>query len=252
MLILTQFLLRLSFGMALAMALTPPRLVTSGYYRNNLYALLGLNVVPALAAWTAPGGPRLAVWPPLAAALLSYVGAVIWLYEKPLPGRLVMVAISVVTLWGAWLVDSPPRAISARGMLDWLDPIAGGLVLGITMAAMLLGHWYLNAPGMSLAPLARLVVWLGAALALRAALCGLGLAWEASSGGIADLSRWLFVGLRWLFGLVGAAVVAGMTWQTLKIPNTQSATGLLYVAVIATFLGELMSLLLSAESDYPL
>ena len=37
-----------------------------------------------------------------------------------------------------------------------------------------------------------------------------------------------------------------MSWQTLKIPNTQSATGILYVAVITTFLGELTSLLLSA------
>ena len=36
-----------------------------------------------------------------------------------------------------------------------------------------------------------------------------------------------------------------MSWQTLKIPNTQSATGILYVAVITTFLGELTAQLLS-------
>jgi formate-dependent nitrite reductase membrane component NrfD len=43
-----------------------------------------------------------------------------------------------------------------------------------------------------------------------------------------------------------------MVWETLKIPNTQSATGILYVAVIGTFVGELTGLLLSAESSYPL
>ena len=43
-----------------------------------------------------------------------------------------------------------------------------------------------------------------------------------------------------------------MTWKTLKIPNTQSATGILYVAVIAVFLGELTSQLLSARTAFPL
>ena len=39
-----------------------------------------------------------------------------------------------------------------------------------------------------------------------------------------------------------------MAWRTLEIPNTQSATGILYVAVIGVFIGELTGLLLSAES----
>jgi hypothetical protein len=46
--------------------------------------------------------------------------------------------------------------------------------------------------------------------------------------------------------------LAWMAWQTLKIPNTQSATGILYVAVIGTFVGETTALLLSAESLFPL
>jgi hypothetical protein len=58
--------------------------------------------------------------------------------------------------------------------------------------------------------------------------------------------------LRWLAGFAGTLLLIGMTWQTLKIPNTQSATGMLYVAVITTFLGELTAQLLSAESSYPL
>jgi hypothetical protein len=42
-----------------------------------------------------------------------------------------------------------------------------------------------------------------------------------------------------------------MTWKTLEIPNTQSATGILYVGVIGAFLGELAGLLLSAGGAYP-
>ena len=54
MLILTQFLFRLSFGLSLSMAVTSPRKVTSGYYRNHLYVLLGLNVLAVLVAVAAP------------------------------------------------------------------------------------------------------------------------------------------------------------------------------------------------------
>ena len=43
-----------------------------------------------------------------------------------------------------------------------------------------------------------------------------------------------------------------MTARTLKIPNTQSATGILYVVVIMSFTGELTAQLLSAGRAYPL
>jgi hypothetical protein len=69
---------------------------------------------------------------------------------------------------------------------------------------------------------------------------------------VVSASWLLFELLRWSFGLIGVLALLWMTWQTLKIPNTQSATGILYVAVIGTFVGELTGLLLSAESAFPL
>ena len=61
----------------------------------------------------------------------------------------------------------------------------------------------------------------------------------------------LFLALRWLSGIVGVLGLAWLTWQTLKIPNTQSATGILYAGVILVFIGELTSQLLSAQALYP-
>ena len=120
------------------------------------------------------------------------------------------------------------------------------------MAAMLLGHWYLNTPTMALAPLRRLLVAMGVAIAALAMVCGSALALELqTSAGLAQ-NTLLFVLLRWLSGIVGAAGLTGMAWKTLQIPNTQSATGILYVAVIVTFIGELVSLLLSGSAAYPL
>ena len=43
-----------------------------------------------------------------------------------------------------------------------------------------------------------------------------------------------------------------MTWVTLRIPNTQSATGILYAATILVFIGELTAQILSDTGLYPL
>ncbi len=112
------------------------------------------------------------------------------------------------------------------------------------MAAMFLGHWYLNSPTMAIQPLVRLVLLMAAAVCLRAVIeaAALGMYLQA---GYPSTQQILFVVLRWLAGIVGTLVLMVMTYKTLKIPNTQSATGILYVCVITTFLGELMSLLLN-------
>ena len=249
--VLVQFIFRLSFGLALAMACTPSRLVTSGYFRVHLYVLLGLNT---LAAAVAVGAPEdFQWWPPLAAAVLSYVGSVFWLYEKPAQGKAMLLLIAGVAAYGA--ISNVERTFNGplgSQLLGWLDPISGGLVLGTTIAAMFLGHWYLNTPTMQLEPLKRLVLLMTVAVILRAIVCGIGAGLELSESGIPERSQLAFIALRWLSGIVGTLILARMTWQTLKIPNTQSATGILYVAVIATFLGELTSQLLTRESSFPL
>lgn len=249
--ILAQFVFRLSFGLALGMAITNPRHVTSGYFRNHLYVLLGLNVLATMVAVSAPD--RFALAPPLAAAILSYVGSLAWLFEKPRIGVTLLALVAAVTLWGAWMATDWQNATGGIAtLLVALDPLTGGFVLGLTIAAMFLGHWYLNTPTMALGPLRKLVLLMGLAICLRAAVEGTALALHLSESGWPSTEEWIFIALRWLSGIVGALALAVMAWKTLKIPNTQSATGILYVAVIAVFLGELSSLLLSARSASPL
>ncbi len=251
MAILSQFIFRLSFGLALGMAITSPRQVTSGYYRNHLYVLLGLNVLATMVA--AAGSGQFALAPPLLAAIVSYVGAVLWLYEKPRAGIAALAVVAGVTLWGAW-ADTPWQRTT--GPLDTLllalGPPSGGLVLGITIAAMFLGHWYLNTPTMAIGPLERLVTVMGISVGLRAAVEAANLALDIQATGWPDTEQTIFIALRWLSGIFGAMALVVMTRKTLKIPNTQAATGMLYVGVIATFLGELTSQLLAAETRYPM
>jgi hypothetical protein len=263
MAILVQFLLRLSFGLALGMAVTPSRLVSSGYYRNHLYVTLGLATLATLVASQFSTAVAILA---AGAAVLSYVGSVCWLYEAKRAGAALLWLVAGCSLTAA--VVGEFAATSHHALLETQSPnsnyssvldalraasvATSGLLLGVTMAAMLLGHWYLNSPGMELAPLRRLLVFMAIAIALQSLISGLGLIGELNLGGGTGVGWWMFVLLRWSFGLFGVAALIVLAWQTLKIPNTQSATGILYVAVIGTYVGELMALLLSAGSVYPL
>ncbi|MCG8586728.1 MAG: hypothetical protein MI757_18655 [Pirellulales bacterium] len=251
--VLLQFLYRLAFGLATAMALTSPRQVTSGYFRVHSYVLLGLG---ALAALVAPTLEPYALWPAIVVAVAAYLSAVAWHYEKAGPGILLLLAVAVGAVLGAWQAELVPAGSGAASALRWFvwkaDPVSGGLILGTPMAAMLLGHWYLNSPGMQLAPLRRLVALIVLATFVRTIVAATGLGLEIQHSGTPETSTLLFLVLRWLAGLVAPLVLALMTWKTLDIPNTQSATGILYVIVIVTFVGELTAQLLSTSSMYPL
>jgi hypothetical protein len=119
-----------------------------------------------------------------------------------------------------------------------------GLVSGLAVHAMLLGHWYLNAPGMRVDALRKMIDIALMAWATRLAIAVAGLA-----GGTTfpvGLTETALVALRWLAGLAGLPVLLIMARKTLDIPNTQSATGILYVACLAAILGELTAQLLQS------
>ncbi|MDG2409030.1 MAG: hypothetical protein P8M53_08485 [Pirellulales bacterium] len=240
--------MRLAFGLGLAMLLTSPVKVTAGFFRNHLYVVLGLAFLAFLVVFGSVAGGVA-----LGAALLSYVGSVCYLYQSIRSGRVVLGLVSLSTLVGVLLgtpqlVDSV--SLSPLALVLWLsDGPTSGLLLGVTLGAMLLGHWYLNTPSMQMAPLRRLLALMVAALFLRMLVCGIGLGATCMAGPIP--APW-FVVLRWVTGLAAPLVMAWMVERTLRIPNTQSATGILYVAAVTVFTGELMSQLLSVTTTYPL
>lgn len=246
MALLIEFVLRLAFGLAVAMLATSPKLVTVGFFRVHCFVLFGLGVVASLAAY---GDARYGVAGPVVVAVASYLGSVAWLVGLARAGQVTLGVVAIAALASSCLANGAEADV----WFGWVDPLTAGLVLGFTIAAMLLGHWYLNTPTMKLEPLKRLIVLMTASIGLRAVVAAVGLAVVLSGSEVEPRMTWLLMlALRWSAGIAFALVVAWMTWQTLKVPNTQSATGILYVGVIVVFLGELMSQLLSDGSAYPL
>jgi hypothetical protein len=168
-----------------------------------------------------------------------------WSLEGAPGGRLLIVLTPLALAGGlAWL--------ETGGVAGWplasalLGDLTSAALLGSALTAMLMGHSYLIAPTLSLRPLLRLLLALALALAARAAADGAALWFWTARHSFAKLGNdvLLWLPLRWGVGLVAPLVLVWMAWQSARIRSTQSATGILYVAVLFCFVGELTGLLL--------
>jgi hypothetical protein len=184
------------------------------------------------------------------AAIFCCLGSFSWSIEGH-PGSGI---IGIITVASLVVVLGIRAAGAVRQHHLLVDELTSAALLGTAVTAMLLGHFYLIAPGMSLAPLMRLLTALFVATGLRMILAGWGLwSWTASH----SLVNWedetvLWLPVRWGLGFGGPLVLGWMARSAAQIRSTQSATGILYVVVIFTFLGELTSQLLLANTGYML
>src|SRR5262249_42706547 len=112
---------------------------------------------------------------------------------------------------------------------------------------------YLTAPAMTIQPLKTAVGLLACALGARAALAGIALAatlagLSGTVGTSAATTSALFLAMRWGMGFLAAAIASYMTWKSAEIRSTQSATGILYIAMIFVLFGELSSLVMAGQN----
>lgn len=292
---IAQFALRLICGMSLMWALMPRRQVTSGFFRIQMLVVMGLGVLAALSdAMQAQSAIREASSPELAAVLptpllaslpagliacLGFVGSALWTLERRTGGALfgfavlgastMLIGIPILTIgsdgYGIGVrntilkLGTPAVSSACPWLLAAASEFVGATVLGSTVVGMLLGHWYLTTPTMSIEPLKRLNLFLGIAGVLRfvvsaaVVLLFFGGAEDANGrliGFSAAPSTW--IGLRWLAGIIGPLVVSLMVWRILKYRNTQAATGVLFVGVILAFIGDTTAALLLSETKLPL
>ncbi|MEX0701024.1 MAG: hypothetical protein WD069_02910 [Planctomycetales bacterium] len=259
---LSLFALRLVCGMSLMWAGMPRREVTSGFFRIQMLVALGLSVLAALTfggvgeQFGGEPATLLPAWAGQGLCLLlagfCFLGSVMWTLERRGTGEafvFAIAALSTATLLLAgvpWPSESVPVAI-----FHGLSELATASVLGAAVTGMLLGHWYLTAPTMSIAPLGRLNLFLAGSVVARLVLSAIGIGIACAKLG--ERSDWLlWLSLRWAAGIVGPLILAAMVWRILKYRHTQSATGVLFAATILVFLGELTASLLSREVEVPL
>jgi hypothetical protein len=130
----------------------------------------------------------------------------------------------------------------ARPAQSPFDPFAiaalplGAVALGGADGAMLLGHWYLVTPKLSPGPLRRAALVVVFAVALQIAIVAI-IALRGDLTGTWETALSVALALRVGVGLFMTLIVALAAWWTAGM-NTQSSTGLLYVALGCAFAGE--------------
>lgn len=150
-----------------------------------------------------------------------------------------------------------PLSAAAVAMLS-IGQILGALLLGSITVAWLLGHAYLTATKMTIAPLRHFSRVLLGAIALRIAFMflalGLPLLWGVGTDTVTTTTlgrSWLLLVLRVGVGLVAVGGFAYMVADCVRLRATQSATGILYFGSVFAYVGELAALQLAADFAWP-
>ena len=265
--LLVDFLCRFGWGLSVALVLTPSALVPAGFFRVNMLVVLGLATFAALLCGQVLPAPGWLL--PTAAAVTAWMASIAWFAERTRPGIVLCVITALLLAAATAVVQVAPAGHGGNAAGDWITnwaaswtadgagswahvgtALLSGLVTGLTVHAMLLGHWYLNAPGMRVDVLRRMIdVALAAwAVQLVVAVAASLPAGALAAGATGSPTTMALVSLRWLAGLAGLPVLLWLSRKTLDSPNTPSATGILYVACLAAILGELTAQLLSVAA----
>lgn len=262
------FLVRMAVGTLIS--LVPLWAIRAAERHVRFQALLTLCLAGAAAALYLPAlGDAQAAFPRGGAAYLSLEGG--------MPGLLVLLgalclaanllfgtfrrragrfAIAAAIVVGLGAVVGTARLSQAGGGPGALAALAvGGLLGGTLMAsvndAMILGHFFLMIRGLPVDALRRAGRFTAAVVVLRTV--GLALVlwlWD----GAFDLlfgRELIWTSWRIAFGLIGPLVLLLMVRDTVKLKNTQAATGLLYVAVGFALMGELAAVYLELQTGIP-
>ncbi len=201
----------------------------------TIYAMTGVGVLAHLAAvqTTHTFAARAAA---LATALAAIAVAVMLLHPSP-----------------HQQTSAEPGPPATATLWTIASTLGAATLCGAVLMDMLLGHAYLTAATMTMAPFRRLTSALGIAIIVRAIFAvGATVLIERSHPLDMFWDVWgLYIGTRWLVGLLVPAIFVFMVRDCIARRATQSATGILYVAGVLVFLGEMIALWLVRETGLP-
>jgi hypothetical protein len=148
------------------------------------------------------------------------------------------IALALTTLAAAafgWVM-TPPDGVPLLVQLAMLCTVTGG-----SLAAIVLGHWYLVTPRISERPLILQARWLLLAVLVQLLLF---VTWTTLGGGPGQGAfealtgaNALLVIMRGLVTILFPAVLCYMGWRTAQTRSMESATGLLYINLAAVMAG---------------
>lgn len=264
------FLVATTVGLLTTLFWIPEEDLGRGYFQINALIVLGLVALALVVAATSlegiggrPRGYRLVLLAlALAAAFLYY--AAVWRRRWRF-GRLPLLlafgaAVGALLLTGPELVSAGPPLPYRRPLLV-TGLLSSSLLLGWSVTTMLLGHWYLVVPRLTFRYLVVFCWVLLGAVALRLGAVGASL---IAAAGVEPMiephplrllvgfgGQGMFFWFRLVWGLAIPLLLAAMALACARRRSNQSATGILYVLVVASFVGEITGLYLTVTTGVP-
>ena len=258
------FVLKLVAGITLMWLLMPRKDVTDGFFRIQMLVALGLCVLAVLSgdstsllartdssqheAEAAATLMSVLKGMLIGGAVTAYLGHIFWKLGRRVPGRLCIFLLATLCV-GALVLHSLRMSSQANPIHQAASDLSSAVVLGAMLTGMLLGHWYLTTPTMSIQPL----TWFGRALLLAAlfrlivsVISLVRFGWSAT-----DTTHVLWLSMRLIGGIVVPIVTSLMVVRILRYRNTQSATGVLFAGLILVFMGEMTAALLERDIGIP-
>lgn len=220
--------------------------IRRGHFRITAYIVVGLAALTFFADRAAllegAGGTQMAAV--VAVGVIALLYLLVQYSNTDLPGTVAGYALGAAGLVAIYL--SAELVVGWPAYLAALDLVAGALLMGAVSNGMLLGHWYLNQPGLKPWALARLTrlglvaVGLSGAIGLVAAGRLAGAGTEGAVLGIPGFgdSFGLVFFFVWVALLAFTGVVVWLAHRCVAIRSIQSATGLYYVALLTAGVSE--------------
>lgn len=193
--------------------------------------------------------------------LLLYAGS-LWISNGRWPRRMLWLSLAVGTI--GTVISTLLTVEESSSILEIAARIAitltSALLLGSVVIGMLLGHHYLRDPKLPVALIRRLAVLLLLSTALQGLLLIVTLGSLSLFGGAEATARIGLLSTSFLaeflsrvgVGILGSFILACVIWDTLCIPNVQSATGFFYMAIVTSAIGEFLGRFLRYSTLIPL
>jgi hypothetical protein len=264
----------LAWGGLFALAIPPFFNVERGFYKSSASVYLSASIATAvglgllaLRGGAAAGLSAGSLWTAAALWTLSSIAVAVYLYTLWTENGLLRsraytlgLGLGLVALISNVTLLMPPGFGAVAAVAYGLTAVTSALVLGLVSGAMLFGHWYLidlEMPVDYLRTFIRLTgIVLAADLVALALAIGLPavLGSAAASAAVLDLlvSHLGLLAVRLILGPIATLVLIWMCWQTLKIPQTMAATGLLYIALMSVLVGEMLGRFILFRTAIPL
>lgn len=242
-----------------------------GYFQMNALVILGLLALASAVYVLHPLAPFGATSSAAGAAALAaavvgaclYYGAV-WQERWALgrwPLSLALAGCLVALLASGPSLVSEPTPLPYRQLLLATALVTSALLLGWSLITMLLGHWYLVSPRLAFRHLVIFCRVLLILVVVRMVAVGATL-WTAGSIDptvephplrlVAGFQgQGMFFWFRLLWGLAVPLLLAMMALHCARHRSNQSATGILYVLLVGTFIGEVTAYYLIVTTGVP-